>query len=153
MNKVVRKEIILDGKKLILETGKLAMQANMAVKATYGDTVVLVTVVSAPTTTDLDFFPLTVSYEEKLYASGIIKNSRFVKRDGRPTDDAVVTKRLIDHAVRPLFPSDFGDEVQVIATVLSLDETADAEFLAMTATSAALFASDVPWKVPWFLQK
>ncbi len=148
MNKYIKKEINFGGKPLILETGKLAMQANMAVKATYGDTVVLVTAVTAPAAADTDFFPLTVVYEEKLYASGSIKTSRFVKRDGKPTDEAVVTRRLIDHAIRPLFPSDFGDEVQVIATVLSLDESSDPEFLSMIATSACLHASDIPWEGP-----
>jgi polyribonucleotide nucleotidyltransferase len=148
MNKHVIKEIDFAGKKLVLETGELAFQSNMAVKASYGDTVVLVTVVAGEANPDLDFFPLTVSYEEKLYASGSIKSSRFVKRDGRPTDEAVVTKRLIDHAIRPLFPADFMDEVQVIVTVLSLEESSDPEFLSMIATSAALHASDIPWEGP-----
>ena len=148
MNKYVKKEIEFLGKKLVLETGELAIQANMAVKATLGDSVVLATVVSGKANPDLDFFPLTVGYEEKLYASGTIKTSRFVKRDGRPTDDAVITKRLIDHAIRPLFPSDYMDEVQVVATVLSLDETANVEFLAMLAVSSCLMASDVPWEGP-----
>ena len=148
MNKIVKKEINFAGKTLALETGSLAIQANMAVKATYGDTVVLVTVVSADANPDIDYFPLNVSYEEKLYASGSIKTSRFVKRDGRPTDDAIVTRRLIDHAVRPLFPSDYMDEVQVIATVLSLDSNSDPEFLTMIAASAALHASDIPWEGP-----
>lgn len=145
---MIRKETEIAGKKLILESGKLAGQANMAVKATYGDTVILVTVVAGDSNPEIDFLPLTVSYEEKLYASGSIKTSRFVKRDGKPTDDAVVSKRLIDHAIRPLFPTDYMDEVQIIATVLSLDETADPEFLSMIATSAALHASDIPWNGP-----
>lgn len=148
MNKYVKKETTFAGRKLVLETGELAVQANMAVKATYGDTVVLVTAVSGAVNPEIDFFPLTVGYEEKLYASGSIKTSRFVKRDGRPTDDAVVTKRLIDHAIRPLFPSDYMDEVQVIVTVLSLDEDADPEFLGMIGTSACLQASDIPWSGP-----
>ena len=148
MNKKVIKETEFAGRKLILETGELAVQANMAVKATYGDTVVLVTVVAGEANPDIDFFPLTVNYEEKLYASGLIKSSRFVKRMGRPTDEAVITKRLIDHAIRPLFPSDYMDDVQVIATVLSLDEDADPEFLSMLATSAALSASNIPWEGP-----
>ena len=148
MNKNVKKEVNFAGKNLVLETGILAVQANMSVKATYGDTVVLVTVVAGEANPEIDFFPLTVSYEEKLYASGSIKTSRFVKRDGKPTDEAVVTRRLIDHAVRPLFPSDFMDEVQIIATVLSLDSESDPEFLTMIATSAALHASDIPWQGP-----
>ena len=148
MNKYVKKEIEFAGKKLVLETGDLAMQANMAVKATYGDSVVLVTVVSGVANPDINFFPLTISYDERLYASGSIKTSRFVKRDGRPTDEAVITRRLVDHAIRPLFPSDYMDEVQVVVTVLSLDPTSDAECLSMLATSAALHASDIPWEGP-----
>ena len=148
MNKVISKEIVLDGKKLVLETGEIAFQTNMSVKASYGDTVVLVTVVAGEAKPDTDFFPLTVNYEEKLYASGLIKTSRFVKRDGKATDEAIINKRLIDHAIRPLFPRDYMDEVQVVATILSLADDADPEFLAMVATSAALHASDVPWEGP-----
>src|SRR5688572_26062950 len=110
MNKKhIKKEINFNGKKLLLETGELAFMANMAVKATYGETVVLATVVAGEASPDLDFFPLTVNYEEKLYASGIIKNSRFVKREGKANDDAVLSKRLIDHAIRPAFPKDYMD--------------------------------------------
>jgi len=152
-NKIVKKEINFAGKTLKLETGELAFMSNMAVKATYGDTVMLVTVCTGSANPDLDFFPLTVNYEEKLYAGGIIKSSKFVKRDGRPTDSATITKRLIDHAIRPLFPNDYMDEVQVVATVLSADETADPEFLAMIATSAALGASDIPWNGPMLTTK
>lgn len=148
MNKIVRKEINFAGRPLVLETGELAIQANLAVKASYGDTVVLVTVVSGAPKEDIDFFPLTVNYEEKLYAAGQIKSSRFVKRDGKATDEAVITKRLVDHAIRPLFPKDFMDEVQVVATVLSLDHSADPAFLTMIAASAALHASDIPWNGP-----
>ncbi len=148
MNKIIKNETMFAGKKLMLETGELANQANLAVKATYGDTVVLATVVAGKAAPEIDFFPLTVSYEEKLYASGIIKSSRFVKRDGKPTDDAVITRRLIDHAIRPLFPKGYMDEVQIILTVLSLDEDADPEFLSLIATSAALHASNIPWNGP-----
>lgn len=148
MNKIVKKEIDFAGKKLTLETGELAFMSDMAVKATYGDTVIFASVVAAPPIVERGFFPLTVSYEEKLYASGSIKTSRFMKRDGRPTDDAIVTRRLVDHAIRPLFPGDFGDEVQVAITILSLDENAEPEFLAMIATSAALSASKIPWEGP-----
>lgn len=146
--KVVRKETEFAGRKLVLETGTLAIQANLAVKASYGDTVVLVTAVSGAPNPDIDFFPLTVNYEEKMYASGQIKSSRFVKRDGRPNDEAVIVKRLIDHAVRPLFPEDYMDEVQVACTVLSLDPECDPETLAMIAASACLQASNIPWDGP-----
>src|SRR3989344_8173064 len=148
MFNIVKKEMTFAGKKLVLETGELAGLSNLGVKATYGDTVILIAATSGKANPEIDFFPLTVSYEEKLYASGSIKSSRFVKRDGKPTDEAVVTRRLIDHAVRPLFPSDFMDEVQIIATVLSLDSESDPEFLTMIATSAALHASDIPWQGP-----
>jgi polyribonucleotide nucleotidyltransferase len=148
MNKIVKKETDFAGKKLVLETGELAVRANLAVKATFGETVVLVTVVAGEAAPDQDFFPLTVNYEEKMYASGTIKSSRFVKRDGRSTDDAVIAQRAIDHAIRPLFPNDYMDEVQVVATVLSLDPESDPEFLSMVAVSAALHASDIPWVGP-----
>src|SRR3972149_8097796 len=148
MNKIVKKEIDFFGKKLVLETGQLAIQANMAVKASYGDTVILVTAVANKPSADVDFFPLTVNYEEKLYASGFIKSSRFIKREGRATDEAVVSRRMIDHAIRPLFPNDFKDEVQVVVTILSLDSTINPEFLAMLGVSACLTASDIPFAGP-----
>lgn len=148
MNNIVKKEIDFAGKKLILETGLLAPQANMAVKVSYGDTVLLVTVVAGEANPDIDFFPLTVNYQEKLYASGTIKSSRFVKRDGRPTDEAIITKRMIDHAIRPLFPNDYMDEVQIVVTVLSLEEESDPEFTAMLGVSATLYSSDIPWAGP-----
>ena len=146
MKKIVKKELDFFGKKLVLETGDLAVQANMAVKATYGDTVILVTAVANKPSVETDFFPLTVNYEEKLYASGFIKSSRFIKRDGRATDEAVVSRRMIDHAIRPLFPNDYKDDVQVIVTILSLDNTSNPEFLAMIGVSACLTASDIPFE-------
>jgi polyribonucleotide nucleotidyltransferase len=148
MNKIVRKETNFAGRKLIFETGELALRANMAVKATYGDTVLLITAVSGESSPEADFLGLRVQYEEKLYASGSIKSSRFVKREGRPTDDATIARRTIDHAIRPLFPKDYMDEVQLVVTVLSLDEDADPEFLSMIATSACLQASDIPFYGP-----
>lgn len=148
MNKIVRKETNFAGKKLIFETGELALRADMSVKATYGDTVLLVTAVSGDPSPEADFLGLRVQYEEKLYASGSIKSSRFVKRDGKATDDAVIARRSIDHAIRPLFPKDYMDEVQIVVTVLSLDEDADPEFLSMLATSACLQASNIPFYGP-----
>jgi len=145
---IIKKEIIFAGKKLSFETGELAGQANLSIKSTYGDTVILTTVVSGGSNPDLDFFPLTINYEERLYASGSIKTSKYIKRDGRATDDAIVARRAIDHAVRPLFPKDYMDEVQVVNTVLSLDSSSDPEFLAMVATSACLYASNIPWGGP-----
>ncbi len=148
MEKIISKEIDFLGKKLYLETGKLANMTNIAVKASYGDTVVLVTVVAQPASNETDFFPLTINYVEKLYASGTVKSSRFVKRDGRGTDEATIAGRAVDHAIRPLFPKDYVDEVQIVATVMSLDEDCDPQFLTMTAVSAALQASDLPFKGP-----
>ncbi|MFC1756132.1 polyribonucleotide nucleotidyltransferase [Patescibacteria group bacterium] len=146
--KIIKKEIDLAGKKLSLETGKLATLANMAVKATYGETTVLITTVSGEYNADINYFPLNINYLEKFYASGTIKSSRFQKRDGRRSDEAIIAGRAIDHAVRPLFPSDFYNEVQVIATVLSLDEACDPELLSMIGVSAALHASNIPWNGP-----
>lgn len=146
--KHVKKEIAFAGKTLSIEAGELAIMTNMGVKVTFGDTVVLVAATAGEAQEDIDFFPLTVNYEERLYAHGMIKSSRFVKRDGRANDNAVMIKRLIDHAIRPLFPRDFMDAVQVVATVLSLDDTADPEFAAMVGASAALSASDIPWNGP-----
>ncbi|HDQ88608.1 MAG TPA: polyribonucleotide nucleotidyltransferase [candidate division WWE3 bacterium] len=148
MNKYAKKEIDFAGRKLVLETGKLAGQANMSVQVTYGESVVLTTAVSGGLNPELDYFPLSINYEERLYASGLIKSSRFVKREGRPTDEATIIRRLIDHAVRPLFPSDYKDEVQVVNTVLSLDPASDPRFLSMIGTSVALTASNIPWEGP-----
>lgn len=148
MNKnLIRKEIDFLGKKLSFETGKLAGMVNMSVTAQWGDSVVLVTVASKATVKPA-YFPLQVVYIEKMYASGSIKGSRFVKRDGRSTDEARIRGRVIDHAIRPMFPSDFMDEVQVVVTVLSLDKECDVHFLAMNAVSAALSASNVPFGEP-----
>jgi len=145
---IICKEIDFSGKKLSLETGKLAGMTNMSVKASFGDTVLLVTVVAGEYNTEIDYFPLNINYREKFYASGSIKSSRFVKRDGRPTDDAIITGRMIDHAIRPLFPSDYYNETQVIITILSLDYENDPKFLSTVAVSAALHASDIPWEGP-----
>src|SRR5579859_4969005 len=113
--------IELAGKKLTLETGKLAKQATSAVLARLGDTMVLATVVASRKETTLDYFPLSVEYVERLYAGGKIKGSRWVKREGRPSDAAILSGRLIDRSIRPLFPKAFKNEVQVIATILSVD--------------------------------
>jgi len=145
---VIKKEIDFAGRKLSLETGKLAPQANRAVLARMGETVVLATAVANEPRENIDYFPLRIDYEEKLYAGGHIKGSRWVKREGRPTDEATVTARLIDHTVRPLFPKDYMEDIQVIVTVLSIDEENDPQILALVAASAALHASDIPWEGP-----
>jgi len=141
-------EMQFAGRTLRLETGVLAPQTNASVLAQYGETVVLATVVANEPREDADFFPLRVDYEERLYAGGLIKSSRFVKREGRPTDEATVSARLVDHAIRPLFPKDYADEVQLIMTVLSVDQENDAALLGLLAASAALTISDVPWSGP-----
>ncbi|MBI2103595.1 polyribonucleotide nucleotidyltransferase [Candidatus Woesebacteria bacterium] len=146
--KKVEKSIELGGRKLTLKTGVLAEQATGAVLASYGETVVLATVVAAPLKMDLGYFPLTVDYQERLYAGGRIKGSRWVKREGRPTDDEILTSRLIDRSIRPLFPENYKKEVQVIITVLSVDIENDPGVLAGVATSAALAVSSIAWKGP-----
>lgn len=148
LNKVIKKETEFAGKKFTLEAGKFAILSNMAVKATYGDTVMLVTTVAGSLNPEIDFFPLTVNYVEKLFASGSIKSSRFQKRDFRSSDDMLIIGRAADHAIRPLFPQDFRDETQVIGTVLSIDKEGDPQVLFMNAVSACLTASDIPWAGP-----
>ncbi|MDP2633000.1 MAG: polyribonucleotide nucleotidyltransferase [Candidatus Curtissbacteria bacterium] len=147
-SKVVRKELDLAGKKLVLETGELAGHANGAVLAQYGDTVVLATAVSQEAPPDMGYFPLAVDYEERLYAGGKISTSRFIKREGRPSEKSVLTGRLIDRAIRPLFPKDYQAEVQVIITVLSVDGENEPDVLSLIAASAALSISDIPWNGP-----
>ena len=143
-----KKELDLAGRKLTLETGFLAPQASSAVLARYGDTVVLATVCRDEASEDIDYFPLSVDYEEKLYAAGKISTSRFIKREGRPSEKAILTGRLIDRTIRPLFPNDYSDQVQVIVTVLSVDQENDPSSLSVIATSAALVISDIPWNGP-----
>ena len=146
--KKIEKTIELGGRKLTLQTGILAPQASGAVLAQYGDTVVLATVVSSPLKEDLGYFPLMVEYQERLYAGGRIKGSRWVKREGRPSDEEVLTARLIDRSIRPLFPQDYEKEVQVVITVLSVDVENDPTVLSAIATSAAISISSIPWQGP-----
>lgn len=142
-------EHAINGKNLKIETGKFAEQAAGAVTVTYGDTVVLVAVTRNNKTREgVDFFPLSVDYDERLYAAGRIKGSKWVKREGRPTDDAILSGRLIDRAVRPLFPEEYRNEVQVIATVLSFDGENDPDILSLIGASAALMISDIPFNGP-----
>ena len=143
-----RKELVWGGRPLTLETGKLARQADGAVIARYGDTVVLATAVGVKQAKPgQDFFPLTVHYQEKTFAAGKIPGG-FFKREGRPTEREVLVSRLIDRPIRPLFPSAFRNEVQVIATVLSHDLTNDPDTVAMIASSAALTLSGIPFFGP-----
>ena len=136
------------GKTLTFETGILAPQATTAILARLGDTVVLATVVAGREREDIDYFPLTVEYVERLYAGGIIKGSRWVKREGRPTDDSILIGRLIDRSIRPLFPKEYKKEVQVVVTVLSVDSMHKPDILALNAVSAALALSPIPWSGP-----
>src|SRR3989344_3196111 len=146
--KKVEKKIELAGRTLTLTTGRLAEQADGAVLASYGETVVLATVVSKELEKELDYFPLTVDYQERLYAGGRIKGSKWVKREGRPTDEEILSGRLIDRSLRPLFPKTYKKEVQLIVTVLSGDFENDPSILATIAASAAISVSSVPWKGP-----
>jgi polyribonucleotide nucleotidyltransferase len=136
------------GKTLSFETGELAPQATASVLARLGDTMVLVTVVEGGVRPDIDYFPLSVEYVERLYAGGKIKGSRWVKREGRPSDEAILAGRLIDRSIRPLFPKNFKHEVQVIITVLSVDAENDPDIIALNGVSAALAMSRIPWKGP-----
>ncbi|MDP2638803.1 MAG: polyribonucleotide nucleotidyltransferase [Candidatus Azambacteria bacterium] len=134
---------------LEIETGKLANQTNGAVTARLGDTVVLATVVaSKEPKSGADFFPLTVEYEERFYARGKILGSRFMRREGRPSEEATLNARLIDRAVRPLFDQKIRNEIQIVITVLSVDEKNDPDVLAMNAASIALMVSNIPWNGP-----
>ncbi len=131
------------------ETGKLARQANGAVLARVGDTVVLAVVVLGKSPREgMDFFPLLVDYEEKLYAAGKIKGSRWVKREGRPTDEAILTGRVIDRSLRPLFPDGMRNDVQVVTTVLSIDGENEPDMIAVNAASMALHISEIPFDGP-----
>ena len=139
----------LGNRELIIQTGKLAGLASGSVTVRYGDTVVLATaVISAEPREDIDFFPLLVDYEERLYAAGKISGSRFIKREGRPSDAAILACRLIDRPIRPLFPKDYKNDVQVIITVLSYDLENDPDVISIIAASAALSQSIAPFEGP-----
>ncbi len=144
---VARVEKQIAGRTLSLETGKWAKLAHGAVKVQYGDTVVLVTVLAAPPTRDLDFFPLFVDYRESQYSAGKIPGG-FFKREGRPTTKEILTMRMIDRPIRPLFPYDYRNEVQIQCMVLSTDNQNDPDMLAMIGASAALTISPAPFDGP-----
>ncbi len=144
---VIRHEFSVGGRTMVLETGKLAKQATAAVNIRYGDTVVLATVTASKEPKDLDFFPLTVNYEERFYAVGKIPGG-FIKREGRPSERAILSSRLIDRPIRPLFPEGFRNEVQVVDLVMSVEQDCAPEITAMIGTSAALTVSDIPFDGP-----
>ena len=148
MFKVVKKEIELEGKKLILETGKVARQADGAIIASLGETVVLATAVGAKKINpDVDYFPLSVNYQEKYYSAGKIPGGYF-KREARPTDSETLISRLIDRPIRPLFPDEFKNEVQLLPTVISYDKENEPDILSIIASSAALAISGMPFMGP-----
>ena len=148
MFKIIKKEIEIAGKKISLETGKIARQADGAIIATCGETVVLATAVGAKKINpDVDYFPLSVNYQEKYYAAGKIPGGYF-KREARPTDSETLISRLIDRPIRPLFPDEFKNEVQVLPTVISYDKENEADILSIIASSAALAISGMPFLGP-----
>ncbi|MEK7851977.1 MAG: polyribonucleotide nucleotidyltransferase, partial [Deltaproteobacteria bacterium] len=145
---VKKVEVEFSGKTLSIETGKMAKQADGSVVVRYGDTMVMVTAVGAKTPREgIDFFPLTVDYQERTYSAGKIPGG-FFKREGRPTEKEVLTSRFIDRPLRPLFPDGYVCETQVIATVLSSDLENNSDVLAMVGASAAIHISDIPFNGP-----
>ena len=135
------------GRLLQVEIGQLAKQANGAVLVRYGDTVVLTAAVGSREPKDTDFFPLTVNYEEKMYAVGKIPGG-FIKREGRPSENATLTARLIDRPIRPMFPEGFRNEVQITNVVMSVEQDCAPEMAAMFGSSLALAISDIPFYGP-----
>ena len=148
MFKEFKKEIMVEGKKISLETGKIARQADGAIIATCGETVVLATVVgSKKVNPEIDYFPLSVNYQEKYYSAGKIPGGYF-KREARPTENETLTSRLIDRPIRPLFPEEFRNEVQLLPTVISYDKENEPDILSIIASSAALAISGMPFLGP-----
>ena len=144
----IQQRVQCGGKEILLETGKIAKQADGAVWVRMGDSIVLVTVVSAKEKKEgIDFFPLTVDYQEKLFAAGRVPGS-FFRREGRPTEKETLVSRIVDRSCRPLFPEGYANETQIIASVVSFDQENDTDVLALTGASAALQISDVPFNGP-----
>src|SRR6056297_2577165 len=143
-----QKELKIGNNKIVLETGKIAGQANGSVLVKMAGTSVLVTATCSDEPREgIDFFPLTVDYEERLYAVGKIPGG-FIKREGKPSEKAVLTSRVIDRSIRPLFPKDMRNDVCVVNTLLSVDQDNSPEFTAMIGASVALSISDIPFKGP-----
>ena len=142
------KTLELEGQQIVFETGRYAEQASANVTVRVGETLVMATVMKGGVREGIDFFALRVDYEEKLYASGIIKSSRFMKREGRPSDEAILKARLIDRALRPLFPKGYKNEVQVVVTILAFDGENSPEILGTLAAYAAIHISEMPWAGP-----
>lgn len=149
MSNIHKFETLIEGKKLEIEVGRLASLANASCTARLGDTQVLATaVIGRSPRAEIDYFPLMVDYEERLYAAGKISGSRFMKREGRPSEEAVLTSRMIDRSLRPLFDHRIREDVQVVITVLSIDQENDPDSVALIAASVALAISDIPWGGP-----
>jgi polyribonucleotide nucleotidyltransferase len=148
MSNKFKKTLDFAGQTIKFEVGEFAPRANAAVVASMGETVILVTVAVSNSDTDKDYFPLSVEYVEKFYAGGIISGSRFVKRERFPSDSAILNARMVDRSLRPLFPTDFKREVQIVVTVLSYDDENDPAILAINAASAAVMISEIPFDGP-----
>ncbi len=148
MEQEIIKETELSGRNLTLKTGRFAPQANGAVVAQWGDTVVLATATLDEPREGMDFFPLRVDYIERLYAGGIIKGSRFVKRERAPRDGIILAGRVIDRSIRPLFPKGMRNDLQIIVMPVSVDPGSDPDLLSLIAASAAITISDIPWNGP-----
>lgn len=145
---ILRKQMELAGRKLVLETGRMGKQAGGAIFICYGDTCLLTTATSSAEPREgIDFFPLTVDYEERLYSVGKIPGG-FIKREGRPSEKAILSSRLIDRPIRPLFPKGYHNDVQIVATVMSVDQDNLPDITAINGASAALHISDIPFKEP-----
>ncbi|MFA5211435.1 MAG: polyribonucleotide nucleotidyltransferase [Patescibacteria group bacterium] len=136
------------GRKLSIEINKMAFQADASCLVQYGETTILATVVKSKNVRDIDFFPLMTEFEERLYAAGKIKGSRFIKREGRPSDEAILSARMIDRAIRPLFDESIRNDVQVVLTALSVDNENDASFVGLLAASVVLSISKINWHGP-----
>ena len=143
----IKVEAEIGGQPFSLEAGKLAEQADGAVLVRYGDTVLLATAVSAEPREGIDFFPMTVDYEERMYAAGKIPGG-FIKRESRPSEAAILAMRLTDRPIRPLFPKGYKQDVQIVLTVLSTDQENDPDILAINGASAALSISSIPFMGP-----
>jgi len=145
---ITRKTLEFCGREMLIETGKMAKQANGAVFIQYGETAVLVTAVMAKEVTEgTDFFPLTVDYNERMYASGKIPGG-FFKRESKPTTEATLNARLVDRAIRPLFPEGFRNAVHVVVNILSFDGVNDSNLISIFGASLALSISDIPFNGP-----
>src|ERR1039458_100951 len=145
---MIKVETELCGRTLSLEVGRVGFRTSASVLARYGDTVVLGTAMVGSKPVSMDYFPLSIDYEEKMYASGKVSGSRFIKREGRPSDDAILIGRLIDRPIRPLWPKGYRHEAQGVATVLSMDPSFRPDMVAMIAMSAAFMLSGAPFDGP-----